>query len=94
MQELFADLRRGTGAVVIASAGGAEFALESEKWKNGVFTHAVLRGLKGEADRNKDGRVQVSELRDFVEPVVRRLTAGRQVPTTRRENLALDFAVD
>ncbi len=80
MQEKFADLRRGTGAVVVASAGGAEYALESAEWRNGVFTYAVLRGLKGGADRNRDGKVQVSELRGYVEEEVRRLTGGRQSP--------------
>ncbi len=94
LQDLFADLRRGTGGVVIASAGGAEYAVEAPEWKNGVFTHAVIRGLKGEADRNQDGRVQVSELRDFVEQEVARLTDGHQTPTTRSENVLFDFSFD
>lgn len=94
MQEKFADLRRGTGAVVVASAGGAEYALESPEWKNGVFTYAVLRGLKGGADRNKDGKVQVSELRGYVEEEVRRLTGGRQSPTARSDNVLFDFSIE
>jgi uncharacterized caspase-like protein len=80
--------------VVIASAGGAEFAFESATWSNGVFTHAVLRGLKGEADRDKDGRVQVSELREFVAREVRRLTEGRQSPDTRSERVLYDFSLE
>jgi WD40 repeat protein len=93
-QDLFADLRRGTGAVVISSASGNEYALEGEQWKNGVFTYALLSGLRDhKADANKDGTITVGELQAYVIDEVRRLTAGGQHPTARRENLDYDFAV-
>jgi WD40 repeat protein len=93
-QDWFADLRRGTGAAVISSSSGNEFSLEGEQWQNGVFTYAVLQGLKnGKADRNGDGVVTVSELESYVIETVRSLTAGAQNPTVRRENLDYDFPV-
>jgi WD40 repeat protein len=93
-QELFADLRRGTGAVVISSASGNEYALEGEQWSNGVFTYALLNGLKNaQADVNQDRTVTVSELQSYVIDEVRKLTAGGQNPTVRRENLEYDFVV-
>lgn len=92
--ELFADLRRGSGAVVISSAGGSEAALESARWKNGVFTFSVLEGLRQRhADRNQDSQVEVSELRDYVTSRVNELTQGAQTPTARRENLHSDFVI-
>ena len=95
MKGLFADLRRGTGAVVISSAGGAEYAFESPEWNNGVFTYSVLRGLKDRrADASKDGVVAVSELQQHVADEVRALTQGKQNPTARSVNLAYDFAMD
>jgi WD40 repeat protein len=93
-QDWFADLRRGTGAVVISSASGNEFALEGEQWRNGVFTYALLNGLKNRAaDANKNGIVTVGELQTYVIDQVRALTDGGQNPTVRRENLEYDFAV-
>jgi WD40 repeat protein len=93
-QDLFSDLRRGTGAVVISSASGNEYALEGDQWSNGVFTYALLNGLKNaKADKNADSRITVSELQGFVIEQVRELTAGGQNPTVRRENLDYDFDV-
>jgi len=95
LQELFADLRRGTGAVVISSASGVEFALESEEWQNGVFTYCILEGLKSKnADLNRDDAIRVSELSDYVVEKVQQLTAGRQTPTVRRANIEFDFRID
>lgn len=94
MSELFADLRRGTGAIVISSAGGAEFALESSEWKNGVFTFSVLEGLKnGKANINNDKEITVSELRNYVFSRVKELTNGQQNPTVRQDNLEFDFKI-
>ncbi|MEO5954167.1 MAG: caspase family protein [Nitrospiraceae bacterium] len=93
-QDWFADLRRGTGAAVISSSSGNEYSLEGEQWKNGVFTYALLNGLKNRgADANKDQTITVSELQSYVIDQVRKLTEGGQNPTVRRENLEYDFAV-
>ena len=94
MQMLFSDLRRGTGATVISSASGLEYAYEGETWENGVFTYAMLEGLKsGACDLNGDGSVQVSELKSYVFDKVSELTNGKQNPTSRKENLEYDFTV-
>ncbi len=84
MQELFTDLRHGSGAVVIASAGGTQFAYERSG--HGVFTQALLEGLE-------QGKTKVSELRETVQSRVRELTNEQQTPTARREEQEFDFDV-
>jgi WD40 repeat protein/uncharacterized caspase-like protein len=92
--DLFADLRRGTGATIISSAGGAEFAMESKTWNNGLFTYCFLSGLKEKsADSNKDGMIMLSEIEAYVHDKVAELSQGKQVPTARRENLEFDFRI-
>jgi WD40 repeat protein len=94
MKELFNDLRRTSGTTVISAAGGAEFALEGTDWNNGVFTYALLSGLKEmKADANKDGKISLSEIKNYVQKTVPELTGGRQQPTSRSENLINDFRV-
>jgi len=94
MQELFTNLNRGSGTVVISAAAGNSYAMESDVWQNGVFTYSILKGLQTmEADINNDGEVTVSELRDFVSESVQDLTGGLQKPTMRQENVEFDFRV-
>ena len=94
MQELFANLNRGSGAVVISAAAGVGYALEGEQWNNGVFTYALLDGLYNQrADANGDKQVSLSELRTYVISEVDRLTNGRQRPTCRQENLEFEWRV-
>jgi hypothetical protein len=91
---LFADMRNNNGATVVSSAGGAEYALEGQQWNNGVFTYCFLDGItENKADRNKDGKIMLSELQDYINREVPRLTNERQSPTSRVENLSNDFRI-
>jgi hypothetical protein len=95
LQGLFVDLRRGSGSTILSSSAGAEYALESSEQQNGLFTYAVLEALDGkkEADTNKDGSVQMSELVEYVKKRVAELTNNKQTPNTRRVNLEGDFTL-
>jgi len=93
-KSLFTDLRKGTGATVISSAGGMEFAMESAEWKNGLFTYCLLNGITTKkADLNKDGEIWLSELQQYVGEQVTKLSGGKQQPTSRIENQVVDFRV-
>lgn len=90
--EVFADIRRHSGANIISASGGAEFALEGDSWSHGVFTYSLLKGLsEKQADLNKDGFVSVSELQSYLQLKVSQLTHGQQKPTSRSENLVNDW---
>lgn len=67
----------GFGRVVLTATDATQYAWEGDKvigdTQKSVFTHFLIEGLKGEADRNGDGCVDVDELYDYAyEEVVRR----------------------
>ena len=91
---LFTDLRKGTGATVISSAGGGEYAMESGEWKNGLFTYCLIKGIETKAaDLNGDGEIWLKELQEYVQTQVTELSGGKQQPTSRIENSVLDYRV-
>lgn len=91
MKLLLADLRRGSGTVVIAASGGRQRA--GEYGENGRFTFTLLGALGGAADVDGNGLVTVSEVLRFVSREVTRLSKGMQRPVTREENLDNDFVL-
>ena len=94
MKSLFTDLRKGTGATIIASSAGTEYAIEGDRWKNGLFTYCLIRGLKNkEADLNKDNKINISELQEFIQYEVNYISNGTQTPTSRIVNTQLDYRI-
>jgi len=94
MKSLFTDLRKGTGATVISSSGGVEFAMESDLWHNGLFTYCLIDGLTNKkADLNKDNMITVSELQIYIQTEVSKLSNGKQTPTSRIQNNEMDYRV-
>jgi len=65
--------RMPPGRALIAAAADEKMALEGEGG-HGVFTHTVLRALAGEANSNRDGFVDVSELAAYVDQQLPEIT--------------------
>ena len=59
------DLAGGTTVRLIGADGFAK-SIEDDKHRHGLFTYYLLRGLRGEADTNRNGEVTVGELAAFV----------------------------
>ncbi|MCB9641243.1 MAG: caspase family protein [Myxococcales bacterium] len=53
-------------------------AWESQKYKASIFTHHLLRGLQGPADRDRDGKISIEELFAYTSQEMARET--RQKP--------------
>jgi uncharacterized caspase-like protein len=72
---------KGQRAVITAS-DISESSFEDAQWGDGhgVFTYFLLRGLKGEADKNHDGVVTAGELFSYLQGAVPKATGGKQNP--------------
>lgn len=71
------------GTALIMSSKSDETSLESSGLRQGVFSHFLIRGLKGEADQDQNDVVSVQELFDFINENVRSYTGMRQSPVIK-----------
>lgn len=68
------------GVAFMLSSKDAETSLEDQGLRQGVYSHFLMRGMKGEADEDRDGLVSLKELFHFVYTGVRKYTANAQTP--------------
>tara|TARA_R110002050_G_scaffold123183_1_gene241826 strand:- start:2246 stop:5737 length:3492 start_codon:yes stop_codon:yes gene_type:complete len=93
MKSSFNNTDRGNGAFVISAAGGKEYAFESKDWGNGVFTYSFINALNDlKVDKyNNEQAITISMLKDYIYKNVKKLTNNKQKPTSRADNLELDW---
>jgi hypothetical protein len=63
--------------VVLAASSGSQVSSTYDQKSHGLLTYFFLKGLRGEADRNQDGRVDLGEVFEYLKPQVER-TARRE----------------
>lgn len=71
--------------VLLLSSKGEEKSLESSGLRQGIFSHFLIRGLRGEADYDKDSIIQIDELYHFIYVNVRAYTGNQQTPMIKGE---------
>jgi tetratricopeptide (TPR) repeat protein len=71
-----------SGMAMLTASSSSEYSYEDQKWGggHGVFTHFLLKGLKGEADKDNNGLVELRELYEYVYRQVSHDTNGQQHP--------------
>ncbi len=88
---LLRDLTYDAGLVVMCGASKEQEAAEEDG--HGFFTQALVEGLSGKADLDKDGVIEVDELDVYVTRRVRKLSANEQEPTISRPSIVRSFAL-
>ena len=81
-----------SGVVVMSASTGKESSLENPTWGHGAFTKALVEGMENfKADLDQDEVITFKELDLFVSRHVKRLTGGKQHPTTQVPENIRDF---
>jgi len=84
--------RDGTGRVIISASQANEQSWESDKLKNGYFTHFLIQGLK-----QKNGMVPIEQVFDYVKEEVsksvRQELKKAQTPAMKKSDNSMDVYI-
>ncbi len=69
------------GTAMLTSSKTDEVSLEYSGMRHGLFSHYLIIGLKGDANKNNDHFVSIEELYDYVYLNVRHHTNNKQTPS-------------
>jgi uncharacterized caspase-like protein len=86
--------RSGAPIVVLAASKGRQLSNEASERGGGVFTQslaAVLGPRRAQADVNRNGVLEISEIYRSVKEAVTSATRGQQTPWLVRRNVSGDF---
>lgn len=87
--EVARQMTAGDGFFLLAATKPGEESKEQTALGHGVFTYAVIEGVRGTADGDSDGLLSISELFAYVARRVPVLTQGRQHPYNKMEGTDL-----
>jgi WD40 repeat protein len=80
------------GLVAYAASTGREFSIESDEWKHGAFTKALIEAIgEGKADILHNGKITTALLDSYLANRVKELTGGEQHPVMSRPDAVPDF---
>lgn len=92
LEDPAARLNTGEGFFLLAASKPGEESEEQARLGHGAFTYALLEGLGGSADSDRDGAITVTELFGYVARRVAELTQDRQHPYYKVEGTDFRFA--
>lgn len=76
----------GENTIRLIAVEGLAAGIEDDAHRHGLFTYYLLRGLRGEADTNRDGKITLGEVSGFVRQKVA-WASKSQFSTTQRPQL-------
>lgn len=79
------------GIVVYTSSTGTQVSAESDMFKNGLFTEALLEGMNGKADFTSTSFITIFKLAAYLSDRVLALSQGQQSPTFTMPRTLPDF---